>query len=82
MSFPCTRFFSSGASDKKENDMNEKIRNLERHIANHPKDYQAVIGLVKARSDAIEHSLYQRKITRLKRVAEFRRVYDEKHSQH
>lgn len=56
----------------------DKIERLEEHIAQHPNDYQAVIGLLKARSDAIEHQLYQRKIARLKRVAEFRRKKDEK----
>ena len=41
----------------------------------HPKDYQAVIARMKTFSDAVEHDMYLKKITRLKRVAEYRR-YD------
>lgn len=54
-------------------DYNERLENLDKHIAEHPKDYQAVIARLKVRSDAIEHQMYLRKVARLKRVAEFRR---------
>lgn len=55
----------------------ERVVNLERHVAEHPKDYQAVVGLLKARSDLIEHGVYMRMIERRKRMAEYRRKYGE-----
>lgn len=54
-------------------DYNEKLAQLDRHISEHPTDYQAVISRLKVRSDAIEHEIYKRKIYRLKRLAEVRR---------
>lgn len=56
-------------------DYSERLENLDKHIAEHPKDYQAVIARLKVRSDAIEHQMYLRKISRLRRVAEYRRQY-------
>ena len=56
----------------------EKLKDLDRHLAEHPKDYQAQIARLKARSDAIEHKRYLKKIERLKRVAEYRRAYEQK----
>ena len=55
----------------------KRIKALDEHIAEHPKDYQAVIGRMKAYSDAVEHQMYLKKIARLKRVAEFRRARNE-----
>lgn len=57
-------------------DYKEKLKRLDEHIEKHPTDYQAVIARFKTRSDAIEHQMYLKKIARLKRVAEYRRVYD------
>ena len=57
-------------------DYAKKLEALDRHISEHPTDYQAVIARLKTRSDAIEHQLYLRKIERLKRVAEYRRVHN------
>lgn len=58
-------------------DYNERLRKLDKHIANHPKDYQASIARLKTYSDAVEHQMYLRKIERLKRVAKFRRKRNE-----
>lgn len=58
-------------------DYKEKIEALDRHIAENPTDYQAVIGRLKAYSDAVEHEMYLQKIERLKRVAKFRREYEQ-----
>lgn len=58
-------------------DYNKRLANLDRHISEHPKDYQAVIGRMKCYSDAVEHQIYLNKIARLKRVAEFRRKRNE-----
>lgn len=56
-------------------DYTEKLKRLDRHIEQHPTDYQAVIARMVTKSDAIEHQMYLRRITRLKRVAEFRRKH-------
>ena len=58
----------------------ERLERLDRHIEQHPKDYQAVIGRLKCYSDAVEHQMHLRKIERLKRVAEFRRGRNEQES--
>ncbi len=55
----------------------EKLKKLDEHLAEHPKDYQASISRLKTYSDAIEHEMYLRKIARLKKVAEFRRKRNE-----
>lgn len=57
-------------------DYTEQLKRLDKHIEQHPTDYQAVIKRMKTKSDAIEHQMYLKKIARLKRVAEYRRVYD------
>lgn len=54
-------------------DYTERLTALDRHISEHPADYQAVIARLKLRSDAIDHQMYMRKVERLKRVAEYRR---------
>lgn len=51
----------------------EHVERLSEHIREHPKDYQAVIAHLKARSDAYEHVMYLRKIDRLRSVAEIRK---------
>lgn len=51
----------------------QKVVNLDAHVKEHPTDYQAVIALLKARSDLIEHRQYLRMVERKKRVAEVRR---------
>lgn len=57
-------------------DYNEKLERLDRHLAEHPKDYQTVIARLKTFSDAVEHEMYLKKVERLKRVAEYRREYE------
>ncbi len=57
-----------------------KLKRIDTHLAEHPKDYQAQISRMKTYSDAIEHEMYLRKIARLKRVAEFRRKNNEQES--
>lgn len=53
----------------------KKLEQLDKHLAEHPKDYQAVISRIKTYSDAVEHQLYLRRIERLKKVAKYRREY-------
>lgn len=56
----------------------EKVKTLEEHINVHPTDYQAVVALLKARSDMIDHKLYMERIERVKKVAHYRRMLNEK----
>lgn len=65
---------------RKEKHMNyeKKVANLERHLEEHPTDYQAVIAHLKARSDAIEHRGWLRMVERHKRLAEVRRMRKER----
>ena len=53
----------------------KKLKQLDKHLAEHPTDYQAVISRIKTYSDAVEHQLYLRRIERLKKVAKYRREY-------
>lgn len=54
----------------------EKIGRLQNHIAEHPHDAEAVIALLKARSDAIAHDIHLMKVDKLKRVAKVREEYE------
>lgn len=56
----------------------ERVERLEEHLKEHPTDYQAVIALLKRRSDLIEHRAWLRMIERKKAVAEVRRQRREK----
>lgn len=56
----------------------EKIERLEHHLSEHPKDYQAVVALLKRRSEMIEHRMWLKMIARRKAVAEVRRARKEK----
>ena len=55
----------------------KKLEQIDKHLADHPKDYQARIAQLKTHSDAIEHELYLRRIAKLKKVAKYRREYGE-----
>lgn len=56
----------------------KKVNTLEEHVKMHPSDYQAVVALLKARSDLIEHGRYMKMIERKKKVAYYRRMLNEK----
>ena len=55
-------------------DYAERLSNLDEHIRKHPTDYQAVISRLKIQSDAYENRMYKRKIARLKRLSEIRKM--------
>ena len=59
-------------------DYTKRLEQLDRHLAEHPKDYQAVISRMKTYSDAVEHQMYLRRVERLKKVAKYRREYGSK----
>ncbi len=61
-------------------DYNRKLEQLDKHLMEHPKDYQAVISRLKTYSDAVEHEQYQKRVARLKKVAEIRRLRNERKS--
>lgn len=56
----------------------KKLEQLDKHLAEHPKDYQTVIARMKTHSDAIEHEMYLRRIARLKKVERYRKEYGSK----
>jgi len=56
----------------------EKIENLDRHLKEHPTDYQAVIHRLKVVSNGIDYAQRKKQNERLKKVAEYRRMLDEK----
>lgn len=56
-------------------DYTDKLDRLDKHLMEHPKDYQAVIARMKTYSDAVEHEMHLKKVERLKRVAEYKRRY-------
>lgn len=49
-----------------------KLEQIDRHLAEHPKDYQAVIARLKTFSNAVEHERYLRRIERIKKVAYYK----------
>lgn len=50
----------------------KKLEQIDKHLAEHPTDYQASIAKLKTYSDAVEHELYLKKIARAKKVAYYR----------
>jgi len=56
----------------------ETMDNLDRHLIEHPTDYQAVIHRLKKRSKDFEYAQRKRQNERLKKVAEYRRMLNEK----
>lgn len=59
----------------------DRIHNMEQHLEEHPKDYQTVIALLKAKSDYYDHSMKRIKDERVKKVAEMRRRLHEESEQ-
>lgn len=55
----------------------KKLEQLDAHLEENPKDYQAVIARLKTRSNAIAHARKHEMDARLKRVAEIRRKYEQ-----
>lgn len=59
-------------------DYADKLKRLDAHIKQHPKDYQSVIARMKTFSDAVEHEMYLKRIERIKKVERYRKQYGEK----
>lgn len=56
----------------------ERVERLKTHLRSNPHDYQAQIGLLKARSDKIDHDIYLKQIAKKKRIAEARRILEKR----
>ena len=66
---------------QKDDTMEKHIARVERlteHVKSHPSDYQAVIALLKARSDMIEHRAWLAMVEKKKRIAEIKRQRKER----
>lgn len=59
-------------------DYKNAIKRVEQHLKEHPSDYQSVISLLKLRSKKIDKDIEQRRIDKMKRIAECRRKLNEK----
>lgn len=59
-------------------DYADKLERLDKHLKQHPKDYQSVIARMKTFSDAVEHEMYLKRIERIKKVERYRKQYGEK----
>lgn len=55
-----------------------RIENLKKHLRENPHDYQAQIGLLKARSDAIDHDIYLKQVAKKKKIAEAKKILEER----
>lgn len=60
-------------------DYEAKVRKLDKHLSEHPKDYQSVIALLKANSDRIADKRRKKAIEKVRQVAEIRRERRAKH---
>lgn len=56
------------------NKFEEKSQRMQQHLINHPEDYQTVLSLFKANSDAIAYERQQRKNVLLKELAKYMKV--------
>ena len=66
-----------GERGKRKMDYKEKLEKLDRHIAEHPKDYQSVIARMKTFSDAVNNDIHNRRVARMKKVMKYMRGEEE-----
>lgn len=57
-------------------DYKEKLDRMDKHLAEHPHDYQTVIARMKTYSDAVEYERCKAVNERLAKVAHYRRMLD------
>lgn len=62
-----------GERGKRKMDYKEKLEKIDRHIAEHPKDYQSVIARMKTFSDAVDNDIHNRRVARMKKVMKYMR---------
>ena len=58
----------------------EKLQRIDRHLEEHPHDYQSVIARLKLQSDIIDHQMQKQRSMRLKRLSEIRRKRRKEHN--
>lgn len=63
------------------NKYEDKCKRMYKHLENHPHDYQTVISLFKAESDAIMWDRKQKRIKMIREVAKYRREQNAKQAQ-
>ena len=56
----------------------ERIQKMDKHLEEHPHDYQTVIARLKTKSDAIEHKRKESVNGRLRNLAEIKRQLRER----
>lgn len=56
----------------------DKLERIQRHLEEHPTDYQSVISYLKAKSKAIEKERKLQSIAEIRHIAEIRRKLNEK----
>ena len=54
----------------------KKLEQIDKHLAEHPKDYQSVIARMKTYSDAVDHKIHQRRVARMKKVMKYMKGED------
>lgn len=54
----------------------KKLEQIDKHLAEHPKDYQSVISRMKTYSDAVDHEIHQRRVARIKKVMKYMKGED------
>ena len=57
----------------------EMLERMDRHLEEHPKDYQTVIARMKTYPEAIDYERKQKMNKRLANLAKYRRMRNEKH---
>lgn len=56
----------------------EKLERIQKHLEQHPTDYQSVISFLKERSRTIEKARRMESIAEIRHIAEVRRKLNEK----
>ena len=63
-------------------DRYEKLMRMEKHLEEHPHDYQTVISVLKTRSDIYAHRNDKRRVERIKHLLEIRKQLEEEDKWH
>lgn len=58
--------------------MSAKTERLEEHLKTHPRDYESVIALYKLKSDEAAKKLKEKNNARLKDIARWRKILEER----
>lgn len=67
---------SFGIRKGAEVDYIKKLKQIDNHLAEHPKDYQSVIARMKTYSAAVDHEIHERRVARMKKVMKYMKGED------